>query len=110
MPGAAWGLFLRFGLATEESSQSRKEQQKAGPDDEGLCGPQVTMITTHTGLSAIVRKAPECQPTLSLKPRIRVNIAPARSLKTRALCHAELHTSCKAHSESLEYDHPGVRH
>lgn len=105
-PGAACGLSLRFGLAAEESSQSRKEQQTAGPADQGVCGPQVTMIATHTGLSASVRKTPECQPTLSLKPRIRVNMAPARSLVTRPFCRAELHTSCKAHSESLEFGHP----
>lgn len=62
------------------------------------------MIATHSGLSATVRMAPECQPTLSLKLRIRVSMAPARPLVTRALCQAELPALRTAHSESLEYD------
>lgn len=56
------------------------------------------MLTTVT-------KAPECQPSLSLKLRMRVSMAPARPLVTRALCHAELHTSCP-HGCSLRTEHP----
>lgn len=75
-PGPACGLSLRFAFSPVRAGRSSSQQ--------------VPAISTHSGLCESGRKALEWQPSLSGKLWIRVNMAPAQSLVTRALCHADL--------------------